>query len=196
MPTLNESCDVSLGCRPPYYCSVSRGSVCVDLMSLNESEPCVSSIYCKEDLVCGRNGTCMKKVKNENAGASSSKCSSHKDCPVDSYCDCDYEKGETKCKRLAKSKEELRDAFKEFAHCVNRQPDADILRCADEILGVYAITNPHLLRGSCTESPDASVKKSPPAADLLVPIAFIVVLLIFIGVVLYDSDKSEKKKNA
>ncbi len=193
LPKLNETCNVTLGCRPPYYCSVSRGNVCVDLMSLNESEPCVSSIYCMEDLICGRNGTCIKKVTD-----SFDKCSTHSDCNDDSYCNCDYKKGESKCKLITKSKESLKESFKLLAYCVNRQPDSDILRCEREILDVYSLTNENLLRGTCTYTynPSDSIKKNPPAADLLVPIAFMIVLLIFIGVVLYDSKKSEKKKKS
>lgn len=189
LPKLNETCNISLGCKPPYYCSESRGYVCVDLMSLNESEPCPSSVYCKEDLICGRSGTCIKKVSKNFA-----KCSAHSDCNDDSYCNCDYEKGESKCKLITKSKESLKDSFKLLAYCVNRQPDSDLFRCEKEILDVYSLTYENVLKGACTHDPSATIKKNPPAADLLVPIAFMIVLLIFIGVVLYDSKKSEKKK--
>lgn len=189
-PTLGEACNESSSCRPPYYCSPSRG-VCVDLMSLNESEQCASSVYCEEDLICSRDGVCVKKSTKDFG-----ECSAHSDCPADSYCSCDYDDGKQKCKLLPKSSEDLKESFKLFAYCANRQPDGDILRCAKEALEVYAHTNSDLLRGSCTEDPSASVKKNPPAADLLVPIAFMIVLLIFIGIVLYDSKKSEKKKTA
>lgn len=187
-PSLGESCNVSTGCKIPYYCSEERG-VCIDFMSLNESESCASTVYCKEDLICSRNGTCVKKMKDDGK-----KCSTHSDCEIDSFCACNYKKGEQKCKRMTKSKDSLKDSFKKFAYCVARQPDYDVTKCFTEAIDVYTYSYEGLLWGSCVKIGSDSIKKSPPAADLLVPIAFIVVLLIFIGVVLYDSKKSEKKK--
>jgi len=175
-PGLGEPCNDTTGCALPYLCS-SADHICVKAMSHDVGESCLTSLDCKENLICARNGTCVLPLDNYTYAVN---CSSQDDCGETSYCHCDYVSGVSMCLPLPLSSNDTLELFNTLVACVNLDPDMSVSRCQAELVDVQrAINASAIIDFECSR-----IQPFDNAIDLLLLLVPVTILISILGLVL------------
>lgn len=187
LPGEGKACDAEMGCSLALTCT-NESQVCVHAMTRNATQPCTTALDCQDGLVCARDGVCHERPDNHT---STPECKSQADCPITSYCHCDYATGATRCLPLPVSSVSVLEAFEVLVACVRLDADLSVDRCQDELLQVQRAVNASaILDSECSRIATQSSDSVDPLL-LLVPVAIMAVILVLVLIVKLGAPKEK-----